>query len=178
MDTPASVTPHLRPASVARSLRESERSGASGYTGAMPSYDYPRPALTVDLVVIAGRPDDRRVLLVRRAAAPFKNRWALPGGFVDEDEPLEHAARRELAEETGLTIEAPLTQTGAFGDPGRDPRGWTVSVAFGVVLSEALPAVRGDDDAAEAAWHRLAALPALAFDHDGVLAVARARLGM
>ena len=60
----------------------------------MPNYDYPRPALTVDLVVIAGRPDDRSVLLVRRAAAPFKDRWALPGGFVDEDEPLE--ARQPL----------------------------------------------------------------------------------
>ncbi len=144
----------------------------------MPVYEYPRPALTVDIVVFAGQPNARRVLLIRRAEEPFIGRWALPGGFVDEDEPLERAARRELEEETGLAVDTPFVQVGTFGDPGRDPRGWTVSVVFGVVLTGEPPAVVGGDDAHEAAWHPLDELPPLAFDHDVVLETARARLGV
>jgi 8-oxo-dGTP diphosphatase len=142
----------------------------------MPTYRFPRPALTVDIVVVAGPEDDRRVLLIRRGEDPFGGMWALPGGFVDENEPLESAARRELAEETGLSFDRSLVQIGAFGDPGRDPRGWTVSVVFGTVLGAALPGVKGADDAAEAEWHALGALPPLAFDHDAVLAAAERRL--
>lgn len=137
----------------------------------MRTYEYPRPALTVDAVVLRGPAEAREVLLVRRGAEPYRGRWALPGGFVNEDEPLEHAARRELAEETGLTAEEPMRQIGAFGDPGRDPRGWTVGVAFLLELPDAHSGeVLGGDDADEAAWHRLDALPALAFDHDRILA--------
>ncbi len=144
----------------------------SRYTTGMHTYDHPHPALSVDAVVLAGPPRDRSVLLVRRGAAPYAGRWALPGGFVDENEPLEAAVRRELTEETGLELDGPLVQVGAFGDPGRDPRGWTVSVAFlGVVETE--ETVSGGDDAAEAAWHPLDRLPALAFDHDEILASAR-----
>jgi len=150
----------------------------SGYTWVMLVYHYPRPALTVDIVVLSGRSDILRVLLIRRAAEPFLGCWALPGGFVDENEPLERAARRELEEETGLVVDAAFVQVGTFGDPGRDPRGWTVSVAFGVVVQDESPAVSGSDDAFEAAWHLLDAPPPLAFDHDLVLKSARERLGV
>ena len=144
----------------------------------MPEYEYPRPALSTDVVVVAGPPDARRVLLVRRGAEPFLGRWALPGGFVDEDERLETAARRELEEETSLVVGASLTQIGTFGDPGRDPRGWTVSVVYGVLLDGEPPPVTGGDDASEAAWHLLDSPPPLAFDHDVELAAARERLGV
>jgi 8-oxo-dGTP diphosphatase len=140
------------------------------------TYEYPRPALTVDVVALrhpegAMHPE---VLLVRRGQEPFLGKWALPGGFVDEGERLEHAARRELAEETGLSTRAPMRQFGTFGDPGRDPRGWNVSVAFLLDLptEEAAFVVRGGDDAEEASWHPLGALPPLAFDHDRIIAVA------
>lgn len=142
----------------------------------MPSYEHPRPALSTDVVVLVGPPASRRVLLVRRNQEPFKGRWALPGGFVNESEPLDVAARRELAEETGLVVRETFEQVGTFGNPGRDPRGWTVSVVFGVVLPGSPPAVRGGDDAAEAAWHALDKTPPLAFDHDEVLASAVRRL--
>jgi 8-oxo-dGTP diphosphatase len=137
----------------------------------MPSYEYPRPALTVDVAAFRGAVDRREVLLIRRAAPPYEGAWALPGGFVDQDEPLRDAALRELGEETGLRPAASLRQVGAYGDPGRDPRGWTVSVLFVVALAagEAGTAVAGDD-AADAAWHRLDALPALAFDHERLVA--------
>lgn len=92
------------------------------------SYDYPRPALTVDAVLVTREPVPR-VLLIQRKDDPFAGKWALPGGFVNENEPLPEACRRELVEETGVAVED-LEQLVAVGDPGRDPRGWTVSVAF------------------------------------------------
>ena len=93
------------------------------------TYEYPRPAVTVDVVLFTIRAGDLAVLMIRRGGAPFKGHWALPGGFVEENESLERAASRELKEETGIE-QAALEQLGAFGDPGRDPRGHTVSVAF------------------------------------------------
>lgn len=140
------------------------------------SYAYPRPAVSVDIVVLAGSPTHPSVLLIRRGSPPFEGMWALPGGFVDEGESLEQAATRELAEETALEVAEPLVQVGAFGDPGRDPRGWTVSVAYAARVGDHLPAVTAGDDAAEASWHRLDALPPLAFDHDRILATALGRI--
>ncbi len=140
------------------------------------TYDFARPALSVDIVLIAGPAAHPSVLLVRRAADPFAGMWALPGGFVDKGERLEEAARRELAEETGIVFGRPLVQVGAFGDPGRDPRGWTVSVTFAGEAGETPPAAEAGDDAAEAAWHRLDELPDLAFDHDKIIAAALARI--
>ena len=151
---------------------------ASGYTGRMPTYEYPRPALSADVVVFVRSSDGDRVLLVRRGAEPFLGQWALPGGFVDEGEPLERAARRELEEETGLVLSAPLVQIGTFGDPGRDPRGWTASATYGVVIDGEPPAVLGGDDAADAAWHRLDALPRLGFDHALIVRTTRERFGL
>jgi 8-oxo-dGTP diphosphatase len=138
------------------------------------SYPYPRPSLTVDIVLVT-REATPRVLLIRRKADPFKGKWALPGGFVDENERLADAARRELKEETGVD-QADLEQLHTFGDPGRDPRGWTVSVAFLALVSpDQLKPIAGDD-AAAVGWFRLDHLPALAFDHADILARVRHRL--
>ena len=137
-------------------------------------YDYPRPALTVDIVLLARVANGIEVLLIKRACDPFKGHWAFPGGFVDMDESLEDAAARELSEETGLRG-IRLEQVGAFGDPGRDPRGHTVSVVFaGVLEDRAL--VTGADDALEAAWHSALEPPALAFDHNKILRIAIERM--
>ncbi|HZT80447.1 MAG TPA: NUDIX hydrolase [Gemmataceae bacterium] len=135
------------------------------------TYPYPRPALTADLILIS-REARPRVLLIRRKHDPFAGVWALPGGFVEENEPLETAARRELKEEAGLDA-AELEQLHTFGDPGRDPRGWTVSVAFIGRVDPETVRPRAGDDAAEVGWHPLDALPPLAFDHEKILAVAR-----
>ena len=139
-------------------------------------YDYPRPAVTVDVVVFAMVEGRLSVLLIRRAHGPFKDCWAIPGGFVDMDEPLEVAAARELAEETGVA-DVPLEQFAAFGDPGRDPRGRTISIAYLAMLSGPPPVHRAGDDAAEANWLPIDDLPELAFDHELILRTAIQRVG-
>ncbi len=138
------------------------------------TYDYPRPALTVDaaLVTREARP---RVLLIQRAGEPFKGLWALPGGFVEEHERLIDAAIRELKEETGIHF-TDLEPLHTAGDPGRDPRGWTVSVVYlARVAPEHLTAIAGDD-AAAVKWFPLDKLPKLAFDHAMILDRVKARL--
>jgi 8-oxo-dGTP diphosphatase len=137
-------------------------------------YDYPRPAVTVDVVIVtSGRP--RRVLLIRRKHNPFAGRWALPGGFVEMDEALGAAARRELYEETGVEADR-LEQLETFGDPGRDPRGRVISVAYLAVVDRRRLKPQAADDAAAVGWHRLAGPPPLAFDHAQILEAARRRL--
>ncbi|OWK36677.1 ADP-ribose pyrophosphatase [Fimbriiglobus ruber] len=130
--------------------------------------------MTVDAVLVS-REDCPHVLLIRRKSDPFAGTWALPGGFVDEGEKLATAARRELEEETGLKVED-LEQLYAAGDPGRDPRGWTISVVFLARVDKKKLKPKAGDDAAEVGWHPLDELPALAFDHAAILARARARL--
>lgn len=137
-------------------------------------YDHPRPSVSVDIVLFYQAAERVEVLLIKRAGEPFKGQWALPGGFVDEDEALELAAARELKEETGISG-VRLAQIGAFGDPGRDPRGHTISIAFGARVSKRAEAV-GADDAEEARWQALARLPRLAFDHKKIIRTARERL--
>jgi len=137
-------------------------------------YDHPRPSVTVDIVLFYRTTHRAEVLLIKRARPPFKGQWALPGGFVDEDESLEAAAARELKEETGLRG-VRLQQVGAFGDPERDPRGHTVSIAFAALL-ESRPEAKADDDAEDAQWHSVARPPRLAFDHKKILRVARERM--
>lgn len=138
------------------------------------TYEYARPALTVDVAIVT-RETRPRVLLIRRAKDPFVGSWALPGGFVDENERLADAARRELVEETGVTA-ADLEQLYTAGDPGRDPRGWTVSVAYlAQVPPDALKPIAADD-AEEVGWWPLDELPPLAFDHVMLLGRVRARL--
>jgi 8-oxo-dGTP diphosphatase len=138
------------------------------------SYDFPRPALTVD-VVVATRENRPRVLLIRRKKDPFAGSWALPGGFVDENERLADAARRELEEETGAKV-SELEQLYTAGDPGRDPRGWTVSVVYLARVEPKAIKAKAADDAEEVGWFPLDELPALAFDHAMILNRARARL--
>ena len=138
--------------------------------------DYPRPLVTVDVVVLAGGGKNGtplQVLLVRRRHEPFAGRWALPGGYLEENEPPREGAARELREETGLA-DLPLRDLAAFGDPGRDPRGWTISLAYFIHLP-APPAVRAADDAAEVAWFPVENLPPLAFDHAEIIRAALAR---
>src|SRR5262249_43736104 len=123
-------------------------------------YDYPRPAVTVDAVIVT-REAKARVLLIRRKHAPFAGAWALPGGFVDMDEPLEVAARRELFEETGLRVQR-LEQLYTFGAPDRDPRGRTISVVYLGRVGAAAQRSRAADDAAEVGWHNILRPPPLA----------------
>ena len=136
------------------------------------TYDYPRPSVTVDVVVLGAVGGKLNVLLVRRKGEPFAGRWALPGGFVKIDEPFEDAARRELAEETGAKPRGPLAFLGVFGRPGRDPRGRTISIAHVTIVHRPLPKIKGGDDAAEAAWVDRVEAKGLAFDHDEILAAA------
>ena len=141
------------------------------------TYNYPRPMLTADCVVVRSGSE---VLLVRRGGEPFKGCWALPGGFMEMDETIEHCAVRELEEETGLRFaERDLSLIGVYSAPGRDPRGRTVTAAFrvesGERRAESGEPVAGDD-AAEVRWWPLAALPPLAFDHADIVAAAQ-RMG-
>jgi 8-oxo-dGTP diphosphatase len=138
------------------------------------TYDYPRPALTVDMV-IATRENSPRILLIRRKNDPFAGSWAMPGGFVDENERLDDAARRELREETGIDV-ADIEQLYTSGDPGRDPRGWTVSVVYLAQVDPAQVKPQAADDAEAVSWFPLDELPSLAFDHAMILDKARARL--
>lgn len=146
----------------------------SANNGQSHTYEYPRPALTVDVAVVTreGRP---HVLLIQRKKAPFAGSWALPGGFVEEGERLADAARRELVEETGVAV-AELEQLYTAGDPGRDPRGWTVSVAYLARVEPGAVRAVAADDAGAVAWFALDELPALAFDHAMLLDRVRARL--
>ena len=133
------------------------------------TYEYPRPMLTADCVVVRHRAE---VLLVRRGNEPYKGCWALPGGFMEMDETIERCAVRELQEETGLTIgEERLHLIGIYSTPGRDPRGRTVTAAYRVDVEDDIQATAGDD-ATEVRWWILDKLPPLAFDHADIIAAA------
>jgi 8-oxo-dGTP diphosphatase len=133
---------------------------------------FPRPMLTVDVLVLSKAPA-ASLVLVERAHPPFAGHWALPGGFVEEGERVTDAARRELAEETGVRA-GTLTLLGVYDTPGRDPRGWTVSIAY-VATVQAQVALRGGDDARQARWFDADALPELAFDHAAIIGEALRR---
>lgn len=144
--------------------------------------NYVKPSLTADVVILSKQDGCDSVLLVKRKNHPFIGQWALPGGFAAPDEEISRTAQRELAEETGVEG-LPLRLAGVYSAPGRDPRGWVVSVVYvAQVEAERLRPVAGDD-AAETAWFKIFrqenglqlqngtdAISHLAFDHDRILA--------
>lgn len=131
------------------------------------TYKYPMPSVTADILVLRRTGVSSQILLIKRRNDPFKDCWAFPGGFTEEGETLEQSASRELMEETGIDCQF-LSQFKAFGDPGRDPRGRTVTIVFYVYVDEDTE-FHPADDAKEAAWFDLNNLPALAFDHAKIL---------
>jgi 8-oxo-dGTP diphosphatase len=139
------------------------------------SYEYQRPALTVDCVVFGFDGEALKLLLIERALEPFKGSWALPGGFVRVDEDLEAAARRELQEETGIT-EVVLEQFQTFGAIRRDPRERVVSVAYVALTRLEDHRPRASTDARQAVWFPSHELPRLAFDHEEIIRRAMDRL--
>jgi len=139
------------------------------------TYQYPRAAVTVDCVVFGFDGGALRVLLIERGLEPFKGRWALPGGFVRVDETIDDAARRELAEETGLK-NVFLEQLYTFGAINRDPRERVVSVAYYALVKLSDHRAKAATDAANAEWFTISKAPKLAFDHADILATALARL--
>src|SRR3954453_14874257 len=139
------------------------------------TYQYPRPALTVDCVVFGFDEGELKILLIERALEPFKGKWALPGGFVRVDETLDEAARRELQEEAGLK-DVFLEQLFTFGTVDRDPRERVVSVAYYALVKLAAHETKAATDAADARWFPVSKVPKLAFDHGEILATGLTRL--
>ncbi len=139
------------------------------------TYEYPRPAVTVDCVVFGLDDGELKALLIKRTLAPFEHTWALPGGFVHMDESLEDAARRELAEEAGIE-RLYLEQLYTFGDVDRDPRGRVVTVAYYALVNLVDHSPTAATDAEDVGWFELSDLPELAFDHRKILDMARERL--
>ena len=142
----------------------------------MYQYEFPRPALTVDVAAFSIDENRLQILLIKRGKAPFAGKWALPGGFVDMDEAIEVAALRELEEETSLS-NITLEQLGAFGDVNRDPRERVVSVAYLALINRRKHRVQSGSDARDAKWWNINELPKqLAFDHSKILKFAISRL--
>lgn len=131
-------------------------------------YEYPRPCVTVDIVVFKKTDAGLMVLLILRKNPPFQGEWALPGGFVDMDEMTHEAAVRELKEETGLG-NIPIAQFHAFDAIDRDPRARTIAIAYLGFATDDHEEVSGQDDALEAGWFHIENLPKLAFDHKKII---------
>jgi len=142
----------------------------------MPTYEYPRPGYTADSIIFGYDGTELKVLLIKRGDNPFKDRWAIPGGFCNEGETSRQAAKRELMEETGV-VHGYMEQLGTYDTPGRDPRGWTATVAYFALVNLTHYNPKGADDAKEAKWFSINKLPsALAFDHAIILRDAIQRL--
>lgn len=140
------------------------------------TYEYPRPRLTVDCVIFGLDESSRlKVLLIQRGHDPFKGTWALPGGFVDMEEPLVEAALRELKEETGVS-DVFIEQLYTIGTPNRDQRGRVVTVVYFALINLAQHKIGADSDAQDVRWFPISALPSLAFDHADIMDMAVQRL--
>ncbi|HEX2970413.1 MAG TPA: NUDIX domain-containing protein [Bacteroidales bacterium] len=138
-------------------------------------YDYPRPAVTTDIVLFGFEERKLKVLLIKRKSSPFEGKWAFPGGFLEIDETAEEGAKRELSEETGIKDVFP-EELRTFSEVNRDPRGRTVSIAFyALIRMTEIFAVAGDD-ATESGWFHVSDMPQLAFDHDKILSSAIEKL--
>jgi 8-oxo-dGTP diphosphatase len=138
-------------------------------------YEWPHPAVTVDIVVFTVDAGALKLLLIKRAEWPHTGKWAIPGGFVGIDESLKRAALRELREETGVQAGS-LEQLGAFGHPDRDPRERVITVVYTALVPFDQLRFEAGSDAAEARLFVADELPELAFDHDRILYRARERL--
>lgn len=137
--------------------------------------DYPKPSVTVDMVVFTIKDRELKVLLVKRDVNPFKGKWAIPGGFVRINESLEEAAKRELQEETGVK-DVYLEQLYSFGEPKRDPRGRVITVAYMALVNSDKINLSATTDVSEVQWSSVSKLPQLAFDHKNILEYALKRL--
>ena len=126
------------------------------------------PSVTADCIITRQVHGKEELLLIKRLRDPFRNKWALPGGFVEIEEDLLEGAERELYEETGIT-DINLQQFRTFGKPGRDPRGRTISVVYYGSFQNHTSQVEAGDDAAEAQWFDIRNLPSLAFDHQHII---------
>ena len=141
----------------------------------MYTYEYPHPAVTVDIVIFTIRDEQLKLLLIRRACKPYMGKWALPGGFVNINEDLDTAARRELKEETGVSG-VYLEQLYTFGAPKRDPRERVITVAYYTLIPSDKIQLQAATDAEAVGWFGMDELPKLAFDHDRILQTAYERL--
>ena len=137
--------------------------------------EYEKPSVTVDIVIFTIQDGELKVLLVKRGLEPFKGKWAIPGGFVKMPESLENAAKRELEEETGVK-DVYLEQLYSFGDPGRDPRGRVITVAYIALVNSGKIKLEAKTDAEDARWFSMRKVPQLAFDHKKILEYAFKRL--
>lgn len=141
----------------------------------MYSYEYPHPAVTVDVVVFTIRDKQLELLLIQRAVSPHKGRWALPGRFVDLAEDLDKAAVNALKVETGLN-NIYLEQLYTFGSPKRDPRERVITVAYYALIPSEKLELNSTADADAIEWHDINSLPKLAFDHADIVSMAHQRL--
>jgi len=132
------------------------------------TYNFPRPAVTTDTMVFREGNHCIEILLIKRKKDPYKDYWALPGGFLEIEETPEDGARRELKEETGLDIDV-LKEAGTFGDIDRDPRGRTITIAFYTFINHRNRKIAAKTDAAEVKWFSIKELPEMAFDHKEIL---------
>ena len=139
------------------------------------TYYYPHPAVATDIAIFTIRQDELKVLLIKRALAPFQGMWALPGGFVNLEESLEEGARRELEEETGVR-DVYLEQLYTFGEPDRDPRERVITVAYYALVPSDEIDIQAGSDAEGVSWFGMQELPELAFDHPDILSMAHERL--
>ncbi len=137
--------------------------------------EYKNPAVTVDIVVFTYENSELKALLIQRKYSPFKDHWAIPGGFVDYDEDIETAAYRELEEETSVN-DLNLQQVQAFGSMDRDPRGRTISIVYFTAQNISKLKIKAQSDAKNAQLYSINNLPELAFDHKEILKVALEKL--
>lgn len=139
------------------------------------TYDFPRPAVTVDCLVFRIKEGEVEMLLIKRKKGPYQDMWAFPGGFMEIEEAPEEAVVRELEEETGIIV-GNIMQIAAFGAVDRDPRGRTVSIAYCAFLTGEQQA-KAASDASDVKWFLLKQLPQLAFDHEKIVAYTQDLIG-
>ena len=137
--------------------------------------EYPKPAVTVDIIIFTVKDDELKVLLVKRGIEPFKNMWAIPGGFIHMNETLDEAAKRELFEETGVR-DIYLEQLYTFGDVERDPRERVITVSYFALVKSDKVNLKASTDVIEVDWFSMWKLPKLAFDHKKILEYSLKRL--